>query len=134
MRVWQGMRLAAVGLACLLPMGAAWAQISMDAPSLLLKKPKPGPPDVKAKPLAWPRLDPGAVLCRSEADLARLSANRHGSPGGGPADCRIIAQPTAIQIVTRRGPGRTEVQVTGANDTGWTDAWLPSKAPASATR
>jgi hypothetical protein len=134
MRVARGFWLVAAGLACLLPVDAGWAQVNFDAPGLLLKKPKPGPPDVKAQPLAWPRLDPGAVLCRSEADLERLAANRHGGPGGGPAECRIVSQPTAIQIVTRRGPGRTEVQVTGANETGWTDAWLPSRAPASAAQ
>ena len=134
MQVWRGVRLVSLGLACLLPAGAGWAQISLDAPGLVVKKPKSGPPEVKPQPLAWPRLDPGAVLCRSEADLERLNANRHGGSGGGPAECRIIAQPTAITIVTRSGPGRTEVQVTGAKETGWTDAWLPSKAPASATR
>ena len=134
MRVGQGLRLVAAGLVCLMPVGAGWAQVKWDAPGLLVKPPKAGPPDVKAQPLAWPRLDPGAVLCRSEVDLARLTANRQGGSGGGPADCRIVSQPTAIQIVTRRGPGRTEVQVTGANETGWTDAWLPSRAPASAAR
>ena len=125
-------------LACAAP-GAAMAQISFDAPAFVLKKPKPGPPDVHAKPPAWPRLDPGAVLCRSPDDLQRLAANRSGGPGGGPVSCRIISQPTPIQIVHRAGPGRTEVQVTptaGAKsaETGWTDAWLPDKPPASANR
>lgn len=134
MRVGQGLRLVTIGLVCLLPAGAGWAQVKLDAPGLLVKPPKAGPPDVKVQPLAWPRLDPGAVLCRSQADLERLAANRQGGPGGGPADCRLIAQPTSIQIVARHGPGRTEVQVTGGKETGWTDAWLPSKAPASASR
>jgi hypothetical protein len=103
--------------------------VSLDAPGLMIKKPKPGPPDVRPQPLAWPRLDPGAVLCRSTEDLARLVANRTGGDGGGPADCRIIKVPTAITILQRQGPGRTEVQVTGAEATGWTDVWLPDKAP-----
>jgi hypothetical protein len=110
------------------------SNISLNAPGLLIKKPKPGPPDVKPQPLAWPRLDPGAALCRTEGDLARLVANRTGGDGGGPADCRIIKVPTAVSILGRQGLGRTEVQVTGAADaTGWTDVWLPERAPSGVT-
>jgi hypothetical protein len=96
---------------------------------MLAKKPAaPTIPDVPAPPSAWPRLDPGAVLCRSEDDLARRAAIMRGEPEG-PADCRPISQPTAIQIVHRAGPGRTEVQITGHTDTSWTDAWLPASPP-----
>ena len=46
------------------------------------------------------------------------------------ADCRIIGQPTGIQILGRQGLGRTEVRLnTPDGATGWTDAWLPDKAP-----
>ena len=127
-------RIAVAGVVLALAGVPAVAQISFDAPGLLLKKPKPGLPDVKPQPLAWPRLDPGAALCRTDEDLERLAANRSGGPGGGPADCHLISQPTAVQIMQRRGPGMTEVQITGTNETGWTDVWLPSKAPASATK
>lgn len=135
MRMFKAMQLVAVGLVCLLPAGAS-AQVKFDAPGLLIKKPKPGPPAPKAAPEVWPRLDPGAVLCRTEADLMRLAANRHGGPGGGAADCRLISRPTPIQIVERKGPGRTEVRVTGgtggkAGQTGWTDVWLPVQPPRS---
>ena len=116
--------------------GAATAQaqnVTLDAPGILLKKKPPGPPDVPPAPLAWPRLDPGAVLCRTEVDLDRLATIRAGG-NAGPADCRHIFQPTAIEVLHRAGPGRTEVQITGHPDqTGWTDAWLPSKAPPGAT-
>jgi hypothetical protein len=96
---------------------------------ILAKKPAPVTmPDVPAPPSAWPRLDPGAVLCRSEDDLARRAAMMRGEQQG-PADCRPISQPTAIQIVHRAGPGRTEVQITGHTDTDWTDAWLPATPP-----
>lgn len=96
---------------------------------ILAKKPPPATvPDVPAPPRAWPRLDPGAVLCRSEDDLMRRAAIMRGEQQG-PADCQPISQPTAIQIVHRAGPGRTEVQITGHTDTGWTDAWLPSAPP-----
>jgi hypothetical protein len=109
------------------------SNVALDMPSFLTKKAKPGLPDPKPQPLAWPRLDTGAVLCRTEADLARLAAVRSGEPAEGPADCRVVAAPTAVTIVQRKGPGRTEVQVTGVdNATGWTDIWLPDKAPATA--
>jgi hypothetical protein len=123
----------ALALVAIPGVGASAQNVILDAPALMKQKAKPGLPDVRVPAAAWPRLDPGAVLCRSEDDLARLAANRTGAGGGGPADCRIINVPTAIQIVARRGPGRTEVQVTGGtSQVGWTDAWLPDKAPASA--
>ena len=65
-------------------------------------------------PTVWPRLDPGAVLCRTEDDLDRHAANMMARVSGGDtqsADCRIIAQPTGIQIVSRRRPGRTQVKL-----------------------
>jgi hypothetical protein len=96
---------------------------------MLAKKPPAAVlPDVPAPPMAWPRLNPGAVLCRSEDDLVRRAAIMRGEQVG-PADCRTIPQPTAIQIVHRAGPGRTEVQINGHSDTGWTDAWLPATPP-----
>ena len=103
---------------------------------LAVKKPKSGLPDVKPQPLAWPRLDPGAVLCRTEADLETLAARRSGQAVNGPIDCQIIRAATAITIVQRKSLGRVEVKIsnTGADAvSGWTDAWLPDKAPAGAT-
>ncbi len=134
MRIFRLLSGLVLGVACAVPLHGARAQITFDAPGVLVKPPPPGPPEVRAQPLAWPRLDRGAVLCRTEEDLQRLAANRRGGPGGGTVDCRIISQPTAIQIVQRKGPGRTEVQVTAARgqktgETGWTDVWLPDKAP-----
>ncbi|WP_428486937.1 hypothetical protein [Rhodopila sp.] len=101
---------------------------------LLPKKPKPGLPDVKPQPQAWPRLDPGAVLCQSETDLDRLTARRHGEDVTGPVDCQVVRDPTAITILQRKGPGKTEVRMTNAQTggSGWTDVWLPDKAPVGA--
>ena len=125
--------LTAIGYGVLTP--AVAQNVLFNAPGLLEKKPKPGPPDVKPAPLAWPRLDPGAVLCRTAADLDRLAANRAHTEGGGPADCLFIRVPTAIQIVQRQDPGHTQVRVKEqANTVGWTDVWLPEKAPGTATR
>jgi hypothetical protein len=112
------------------------SNISLDAPGFLIKKPKPGAPDVKAQPLAWPRLDPGATLCRTQEDLERLGARHRGEPVDGPIDCQIIRTATAISIVERDGPGRTEVKASdskGQAITGWTDAWLPDKGAVGAT-
>ena len=112
------------------PALAEESNVKLDAPGLVPKKSTTRAPDVKAAPQAWPRLDPGAALCRSEGDLARLAANRAGTEGGGPADCRLVHVATAVQIVQRPGPGRTQVRLTDRpTETGWTDVWLPEKAP-----
>jgi hypothetical protein len=111
------------------------SNISLSAPGLLLKKPPPGPPAVKAQPLAWPRLDAGAVLCRTEDDLDRLAARRRGEAVDGPIGCQILRVVTGITIVQRKGPGKTEVKTNDpqAGGSGWTDVWLPDKAPPRAS-
>lgn len=104
-----------------------------DLLDILVPKPKQNTLAViKPQPQAWPRLDPGAVFCVSESDLTRLAARRSGQTVDGPVDCQIIRSATAISIVHREGPGRSEVKISDpkAGDmTGWTDAWLPEKAP-----
>lgn len=130
MRLVHGLATVAVCLACALPASGVRAQkISLDAPGLLVKKPKPGPPPVKAAPPPWPRLETGAVLCGNPADLARLAANHAGQAGGGPVDCQVVTQPTPITIVRREGPGSTEVRVDASGATGWTNVWLPHNPP-----
>ena len=100
---------------------------------VIAKQPaKPKAPDVPAPPSAWPRLDPGAVICRSEDDLLHRAALLRGEPAG-PADCRQVTVPTAIQILHRAGPGRIEVKVTARDEIGWTDAWLPGTPPPGRT-
>jgi hypothetical protein len=112
----------------------AGAQVIVNAPGFVLRKPEPGPPDVRPAPLAWPRLDPGATLCRTEGDLERLSLRRQGDPDAGPADCRPVNTPIAVTILQRKA-GRTQVRFTDTPTvTGWTDAWLPDKTPATAVR
>ncbi|HQT77761.1 MAG TPA: hypothetical protein PLD10_11970 [Rhodopila sp.] len=117
-----------------LPAGA-WAQgsdnVILDAPGLLPKKARSGPPEVKAQATVWPRLDPGAVLCHSADDLRKLAARRSGETVNGPIDCQIVRAATGISIIRRDGPGMIEVQTTNpsAGGVGWTDAWLPSKEP-----
>jgi hypothetical protein len=112
----------------------AWAQnVILDAPGLFPQKKAPGPPPPRAAPTVWPRLDPGAVLCRTEDDLDRYAANLIARVRGGdqqPADCRLINQAVGISILGRHGPGSTQVKLAGTgNVTGWTNVWLPDKAP-----
>lgn len=126
------MRLVRMG--CLVMAGAALnaparAQVIWDMPNIVVQPPKFGAVEGKSRPDVWPRLDKGAVLCKSEADLIRLAASRQGQPVERPA-CTVIRGPTAIQVVRRAGPGRTLVTVTEQNGLqGWTDAWLPDRAP-----
>lgn len=81
--------------------------------------------------IAGPRLQPGAVLCRDEADLQhRAEVNRRQADGqsdaGNPMEnCKLVNQERGVEIVARRGLGRTEVKVKPTGETGWTDAYLP---------
>ncbi|HET6606816.1 MAG TPA: hypothetical protein VFG62_09120 [Rhodopila sp.] len=135
---------SALALSCLVAQAAftlpAFAQtpppdtdshVQFDAPGFLPKKGRSGLPNVKASPLAWPRLDRGSVLCRSEEDLSRLAARRRGQSVEGPIDCQIVRAATGVSILRRQGPGMTEVQTNDPNagGTGWTDAWLPERPP-----
>jgi hypothetical protein len=108
-------------------------RVIFDAPGITGQKKGDQLPTVRAQPTVWPRLDPGAVLCRTEYDLDRHASNmtaRVSGAGTSAADCRIIGQPVGIQILSRQGLGRTEVRLSSSDGaTGWTDAWLPDKAP-----
>jgi hypothetical protein len=126
-------RIGLVAAITVLVIPAAVAQhVTFSAPGLIEKK-TPPPPAPRAQATVWPRLDPGAVLCRTTDDLDRHAANILARTNGNntqPADCQIITQPTGIQIVSREGLGRTQVKLnTSSNVTGWTDAWLPDKQP-----
>lgn len=134
--IWQ---LGVAGAALLLAVAAARAAEPPPDGNVILggmlakPAPKAVAPDVRAPPIAWPRLDRGAVLCRTEDDLLRRAAAMRGEAVG-PSNCRAITGPTGIEIVHRAGPGRTEVRVTNpGNETGWTDSWLPANPPPGAT-
>ncbi len=114
---------------CLAFSSPAGAQVIWNMPNVVIPPPKIDRSEVKARPDAWPRLDRGSAICKTEEDLLRLAASRRGEQVA-PPNCQIIRAATAIQIVKRNGPGRTQVSITdqpGAE--GWTDAWLPEKAP-----
>jgi hypothetical protein len=128
---WRIIMGSAVMLAIATP--ALAQHVILDAPGLLGKKDKAPPPTPRAPTAVWPRLDPGAVICKTDDDLSRHAANMIARVSGGEqqtADCHAIAEPVGIQIVSREGPGRTQVKLAGQNgETGWTDVWLPDKPP-----
>lgn len=137
-------RLALVA-ACLAGLGLAGAARAQPAPppddgkisfqsGIRTRAPKAGAPDVPAPPQAWPRLEPGAIVCRTESDLDRLAARHTGEATSGPVDCQVIRDVTAVTILQRRGPGKEEVRFTSGKvgTVMWTNAWLPEKAPAAA--
>ena len=118
---------------CAAPVAMA-QNVMLDAPGFVPKPKAPAAPPPRAAATVWPRLDPGAVLCRTADDLARHAANMTARVSGGdtaPADCRIIPQPVGIQILSRQGPGSTQVKLSVPGTViGWTDVWLPDRAPA----
>ena len=84
--------------------------------------------------LPWPRLESGALLCKTRDDLARYQMRAVAGPqtvAAGPApDCHLIRQLTPIQILDRDGPSHTHVVTTDdAKQTGWTNAYLTSEPP-----
>jgi hypothetical protein len=95
----------------------------------------PGPTLSTAAKTAWPRLDAGAVVCRTRDDLRRhgqvIQARSTGTAfDGAPPNCRILGLPAAIDIVTRESPAATEVRLKDQPaSTAWTDTWLPSQPP-----
>jgi hypothetical protein len=116
-------------VACLALSQSAAAQVIWDMPNVIKEKPAFDHSTIKPGTDIWPRLDPGAVFCKTEADLVRLAASRRGEPGDRP-NCQLIQSPTPIQIEKRVGPGRTQVALTNKNgQDGWTDAWLPERTP-----
>jgi hypothetical protein len=88
------------------------------------------PPPVASEP--WPRLDAGAILCKSRDDLARYQTLGTAGPNAAPLVCSVIQNRTAIRILDRDGPSRTHVVTTDATkQAGWTNAYLPSKGSTS---
>jgi len=84
----------------------------------------------------WPRLDAGALLCRTEADLqqhqAAVAARLTGSAAPEPPGCQIMHAMTAVSVVERHEPARTEVRLPGPPEQlGWTDVAISQEPPPS---
>ena len=119
----------------------AWAQSSGAVPAPRSRIPTDDdmhpsiPPPISSLPpirgISGLRLDPGAVLCRSEADLqhrAEVSQKiSDGVPDAGEplVGCRIIAQARGVDVLQRAGLGREQVKLKPSGEVGWTDAYLP---------
>ena len=132
----------AVGLLALpvaLP-ALAWAQASGAVPAPRSRIPTDDdihpnvPPPVSSLPptrgISGMRLDPGAVLCRSEADLQhRAEVTQRISEGvpdaGEPlVGCRLINQARGVDLLQRAGLGHEQVRLKPGGEVGWTDAYL----------
>jgi hypothetical protein len=94
----------------------------------------PATPTIVAEP--WPRLDIGAILCKSRDDLVRFQTPGPNDPNDAAVhqapECLLIQQRTAIRILDRDGASRTHVVSTDAAQlTGWTNVYLPAARPTS---
>jgi hypothetical protein len=91
------------------------------------------PPPPAIIPEVWPRLDPGALFCKTESDLIRYQtelAGRQASRAAAPPKCRMIEETTGIIILDRPNLSRTKVELSAtSNQVGWTDAFLPATPP-----
>ena len=92
--------------------------------------PPPVPTLAPTRGIAGPRLQPGAVVCRTELDLQnRAEVNRRRvdnvPDAGNPLEnCHLITSERAVEIVEKRGLGRTEVKLKPTGEVGWTDAFV----------
>ena len=133
--------LAAAALAaCLSATGVAHAQSNRSVPAPrsnipLDEDPQPNvPPRLSTLPptrgISGLRLEPGAVLCQSEADLqhrnevSRRIADGEADAGTPLAGCRILAQERGVEVLARSGLSRSEVRLKPSGEVGWTDAYL----------
>lgn len=123
--------LVLAGLAQLPSLGAAMAQPQRQQIVTPGYMPDPG---VANRTIRGPRLEPGAVLCRSlealdqrQALVARATADGADEPAL-PAGCALVAHRIAVEVLERRGMGRTRVKTQARHpEEGWTDAWLPQR-------
>ncbi len=98
------------------------------------KLPPSVPPALSTLPptrgISGPRLEPGAVLCRSELDLQhraevnRRSADNVPDPGNPLENCHLLSRASGVEVVDKHGLGRTEVKVKPSGELGWTDAYV----------
>lgn len=139
-RAWRGAVLALTLLLLSGAVSAAHAQLGGggrgDQQGNQQSQKSAAPAPVPIVPEPWPRLDVGAIFCKSREDLVRYQLKMIGDPAAaGPApDCRVIRKQTAIQILDRDGPSRTQVVTTdSAKLNGWTNTYLPATPPPSSS-
>jgi hypothetical protein len=94
--------------------------------------PKPKNPPITLKPDPRQRLDAGALLCSTEAQLeqheAAVTARLDGREALEPSGCRFVRSLTPVDVLDRHGQARTQVRLPGQTEqTGWTDAVVRDK-------
>ena len=102
------------------------------------QKRSPAPTPLPPVPEIWPRLEDGAVICKSRDDLVKYQtqiANSKSATAGQASDCHTIRKQTGIQILDHDGSSRTQIVTTDASkETGWTNSYLPSTPPPSVAK
>ncbi len=94
-------------------------------------KPPPVPLISPTRGISGPRLEPGAVLCKTEEDLvhrsevARKISDGASDAGDPMVGCTLLNQQRGVEILTRHGLGRVQVKVKPTGLVGWTDAYFP---------
>jgi hypothetical protein len=99
----------------------------------------PAPTAPAAVPEIWPRLEDGALICKSRDDLVRDQTQIANGASARTAekgpDCHTIRKQTGIQILDHDGPSRTQIVTTDqSKETGWTNSYLPSTPPPSVAK
>lgn len=94
----------------------------------------PAPAEPAAVPEPWPRLEDGALMCKSHDDLvkyqAQVAAGANMIAAVQSAGCHTIRKQVGIKILDRDGPSRTEVVTSDeSKETGWTNTYLPATPP-----
>jgi hypothetical protein len=98
------------------------------------------PTPLPALPEIWPRLEGGALICKSRDDLVRYQAQianaaSAATTAGQASDCHTVSKQTGIQILDHDGPSRTQIVTTDeSKETGWTNSYLPSTPPPSVAK
>jgi hypothetical protein len=81
-------------------------------------------PKLKQEPVQ--RLEAGALLCKTEADLqqheAAVQARLNGGEAAEPRGCRLVQAMISVSVVQRHGLNRTEVKA--GDQLGWTDTLI----------
>jgi hypothetical protein len=118
-------------------MGGGHGRRQRDQQQTPQKSQSPAPmPDV---PEIWPRLEDGALICKSRDDLVRyqtqIGNGASTTTAGQASACHTIQKQTGIQILGHDGPSRTQIATTDeSKETGWTNSYLPSTPPRSVAK
>ena len=134
---WRGLAMALLLL--LGAMASAHAQIGGGHGRPQNNQQQSPAPTTPFLPEIWPRLEEGALICKSRDDLVRYQTQiANGSSittPGQPPDCHTIRKQSGIQILAHDGPSRTQIVTTdGSKETWWTNSYLPSTPPPSVAK